>query len=157
LTLAALRSSFGKVRGIRRRLGWAGVSAACVFLVAAASASGHVKPKPGTYSGAGSMIGDASYGMELAFGFDGATATFKLVGFGAPNCSGYTSVFPAPVAKHRFKATGSNSDRSVVITGRWVTPQELTGRMKMTVVPGAMCGTPGTYEYKFSAKRYGAQ
>jgi hypothetical protein len=132
--------------------------AACTLILAGAAAPASAKkPRPGTYSGAGSMVGDPSYGMELAFGFDGANASFHLVGFTQPACNGYMSVPPAGVAKRRFKLTASNSDRTIVLKGRWSEPKELSGRMIMTVDPAAVCGTPGTYEYRFGARRYGGQ
>lgn len=145
------------MRGIQTNRSWAAIAVACAFLAFVPAAAGKVKPKPGTYSGAGAMIGDPTMGMELAFAFDGSTNSFRLVGFSAPGCSGYVGVPPASVPKRRFTVTSTDTNRTVEIKGRWVSPKELAGTMTMTVVPASTCGTPGTYAYKFGARRYGGQ
>jgi hypothetical protein len=112
-------------------------------------------PKPGTYSGAGAMVDEPGYGMEVGFIFDGATVDVRILGFGIPGCSGYTSVPAAPIGPNRFETSASDANRSRTLKGRWVAPGKVRGKMVMTVPMGSNCGTPGTYTFKYAARRYG--
>ncbi len=131
------------------------VALGVICFAPAASGGGSIEPRPGTYSGAGTMVDDNSHGMRVGFIFDGTTVDVRILGFEAPGCNGFTSVPPATVADGRFQTSSSSSHRTTVLKGRWVRPGMVKGSMTMTVPSTTSCGEPGTYFYKYAARRYG--
>lgn len=144
-------------RGSRKRV----IAVAAATLVAAltvapgAGAGDPLVPKPGTYSGGGTMVDNPSYGMQVGFIFDGATVDTRILGFEVPGCNGFTSVPEVAIGANRFESSASNTHRSTTLKGRWVRPGLVKGKMILTVPGGSPCGTPGTYVFKYSARRYG--
>jgi len=141
-----------------RRAGIVVLASACLAALGAqtAGAGTQLIPKRGTYAGAGAMIGESSYGIQIGFTFKGGTVHVVLLGFTFPNCSGFTSVPDAPIGPNRFQTsiTGANSEVNR-LKGRWVKPGMVRGKLVLKRPDDASCGAPGTYRYKYKAKRYG--
>lgn len=135
----------------------AALAAAALAISSTSATGGTVTPKSGTYAGAGNMIGDGNYGMHLGFTLATTTVEVTILGFAVPGCSGYTSVPQATLNGRSFATSASNASRDTSLTGRWVKPRKVRGKMVITVPPTTNCGTPGTYTYRYTARRYGSQ
>src|SRR5687768_15512195 len=141
-------------RGLgRRAIAVAAATLAAVLTFAPGAVAGDepLVPKPGTYSGAGTMVDNASYGMHVGVIFDGATVDVRILGFSIPGCSGYTSVPEVAIGPNRFETSASDTSVSRTLKGRWVRPGLVRGKLAMTVPGGSPCGTPGDYVFKYSA------
>ncbi|MGI9019174.1 MAG: hypothetical protein ACR2G3_00495 [Solirubrobacterales bacterium] len=140
---------------------WAGVlatAAAGLFamLPASAGAGEPTTPRNGTYSGAGAEVSSPAYGVQLGFTLKGGTVTVTAAGFTLPSCSGGTSFPPVALGPNRFETTSSSSNSEVNrLTGRWVSDTKVRGKVVLERPSAASCGDPGTYVYKYTAKRYG--
>jgi hypothetical protein len=119
-------------------------------------AGGPTKPRNGTYSGAGAMTGDASYGVEIGFTLKGADVAFTARLFNLPGCTGGFFLTDTTLGPNRFESTYNGSDSEVNrITGRWVSNTKVRGKITLERPSAASCGDPGTYVYRYSARRYG--
>lgn len=123
-------------------------------LPATAEAGEQVIPRNGTYAGAGTMDGNATYGMTVGFILKNGTVDVRILGFEMPGCSGYTTVPTTTLGANRFSTTGNNSNQQTQLNGRWVKPAKVRGKMAITVHPASTCGIQGNYVYKYSARRY---
>ena len=141
-----------------RRAGIVVLASACLAALGAqtAGAGTQLTPKPGTYAGAGAMIGESGHGMQIGFTFKGGTVEVVILGYTFPGCSGFTSVPDAAIGPNRFQTsiTGANNEFNR-LKGRWVKPGMVRGKLVLKRPDDASCGNPGTYRYTYQAKRYG--
>jgi hypothetical protein len=117
-------------------------------------AGGPTTPRTGTYSGA--LNGAPSYGVAIGFTLKNADVTFTARLVNLPNCSGGLPLNNTTLGSNRFESTYNGSDSEVNrITGRWVSDTKVRGKITLERPSAASCGDPGTYVYKYSARRYG--
>ena len=134
--------------------------AAAVAVAAAGAQPGvagePVEPRDGTYSGAGAMKGDPSFGVEIGFTLEDEEVAFNARLATFPGCSGGFFLPDTALAQGRFASTsnGANSEVNRII-GRWVSKNKVRGKITLERPSAASCGDPGTYVYKYSARRYG--
>ena len=144
--------------GSRQRKLVALTAAAVVLAVVAqpSLAGGPTTPRNGTYSGAGAMEGDPSHGVEIGFTLKGADVAFTARVFSLPGCSGGFFLPDTTLAANRFESTSNGANSEVNrVTGRWVSNTKVRGKVTLERPSAASCGDPGTYVYKYSARRYG--
>ena len=117
---------------------------------------GLIEPQRGTYAGAGARIDAPVDGMEVGFTFNEGMVDVRILGFTFPGCSGYTSVSDGPIAVDRFDLSGVGTmGETQRLKGRWVSRNEVRGKLILERPDPASCGEPGTWVYKYSARRYG--
>jgi hypothetical protein len=145
----------GHLLTMRRSLIVAALSSAALVTGVSPAKSEAFAPKPGTYAGAGAMIDNNTFGMQVGLTLEGTTVNVAILGWGYPSCTGFTSVPAATLSGKRFTTSASNPGRDTLLKGRWVKPRKVRGRMVLTVPPTTNCGTPGTYAYRYAAGRYG--
>ena len=132
------------------------LAVATVAMSPAAGTAGTPTPKEGTYSGAGTIVGDPSHGMELGLRLEGVNLEITALLVNFPGCSGGASVPQTTVDEGKFETAsfGSNSEVNR-LKGRWVKPGKVKGKLVLERPEAASCGDQGTFTYKYSARRYG--
>lgn len=102
------------------------------------------------------MVGDETHGMQVGFRFKGGEVDVRILGFSLPGCNGFTSVPVTTIGANPFETsgTGSNGEENL-LKGRWVGAGKVRGKLVLSRPQAASCGDPGTYTYKYSARRYG--
>jgi hypothetical protein len=146
----------GRGRGSRTVL--AALSATVLLAVGPqlGSAGEPTTPRNGTYSGAGALEGDPSNGAQIGFTLKGANVVFTARLATLPGCSGSFFLPDTTLGPNRFESTGSGANSEVNrITGRWVSDTKVRGKVTLERPSEASCGDPGTYVYRYSARRYG--
>lgn len=152
-----------RVRRGRQAVAFASVFA-MVFVLAASAGIGtaakpKVKPKPGTYVGIGTAkSGGSKYYLRIGFRIKGGNVDVISLEQSYPGCSGGGYSVSGPLVKRNFDLATNNPSGSPSfreIKGRFATNTAITGTMQVVIPPASTCGTPGTYDYTYSAKRYG--
>ena len=145
--------------GLRQRKLVALAAAVVVLAVGAqpSVAGAPTTPRNGTYSGAGAMESDPSHGVEIGFTLkSGADVAFTARVVSFPGCSGGFFLPDTTLAENHFESTSNGANSEVNrITGRWVSNTKVRGKVTLERPSAASCGDPGTYVYKYSARRYG--
>jgi hypothetical protein len=115
-------------------------------------------PRNGTYAGAGPMEGNPQYGVELGFTVKGTNVHSVARVFTLPGCSGgFFLPEDMTLDENRFagQSVTTMPPETNDIKARFVTRTRIKGKVTLTREDPASCGDPGTYMYKFSARRYG--
>jgi hypothetical protein len=121
-----------------------------------ADAGGPTKPRNGTYSGVGNMVGDPSYSYQVGITLKGADVTISASVFTYPGCSGGVGIPSTTLGANKFESTASGANQEETkLKGRWVSNTKVKGKLIMERPSAASCGDPNTYVYRYTAKRYG--
>ena len=136
----------------------AAISAVAVALFAPAPvAAGTPVPRNGTYAGAGTLTGDAQYGVELGFTVRRPDVMPIARLFEFPGCTGGFFLPDMTLVENHFEGTTSTPSppETNSIQADFVTRTRIKGTVTLQRPDAASCGDPGTYVYEFKARRYG--
>ncbi|MEO8092466.1 MAG: hypothetical protein ABI726_07155 [bacterium] len=102
------------------------------------------------------MVGANTYGMQVGFIFKAGAVDVRILGFGFPGCNGFTLVPATAIGANKFETSSmGGNDESNLLKGRWVGAGKVKGKLVLARPQVASCGDPGTYVYKYAARRYG--
>ncbi len=141
----------------RGAVGVAALATVALLAPPASLAGAPTKPRNGTYSGVGNMVGNPNHWVQVAFTLKGGVNVDPEAGiYQIPGCSGGFSVPATTLGPNRFETTASNPNQEEnTITGRWVSNSRIRGKVVIDRPNAASCGDPGRYVFKYKGKRYG--
>jgi hypothetical protein len=143
--------------GFSKRVSVGAVAAALSLLAAAPTGAGEpIEPRNGTYSGVGAMVDSPQHWVRVGVTLKGADVRITAGEYSFPGCTGGVTFNPTTLGPNRFEtsSTGPNSETNT-ITGRWVSNTKIRGKVVLERPSAASCGDPGTYVYRYAARRYG--